>query len=87
MTKESLETRENLEALLRHKSSENVLSCTDFKIYDMEEVRREYYKDYSKTTVQAVPIGWFEYFVLSRISTLVEHLKSRYKNWRIKRKK
>ena len=86
LTKESLESRENLDALLRQNISEDVLKCIDFKIYDMEAVRKEYYKDYSKTTVQAVPISWFEYHVWSRISTLVEHQMSRYKNRRIKRK-
>ena len=80
LTKESLESKENLDAFLRQKASEGLLSCKEFKTYDWEAVREESYKNYSTTTFQATHISWIEYFVVSRISTFIENQKFRYRN-------
>ena len=80
LTKESLESEENLGAFFRQKKANGMLTCKDYRIYDMKAIRAENYKNVANEIVQAESLNWFEYFVLGRVFTIVEKLTSRHKN-------
>ncbi len=85
LTKESIESKDALEAYLSEKREDGSLSCNSFKVFDLEKWRKENYKLEQKKVIQAVSIGRFKYHILGRISTIIEDYKLRAKNRKTKK--
>lgn len=83
LTKESLESKESLENFLQSQADEGNLSCEDFKVFDLEPLRREVLEEYS-SVVTVVPRGWFIHKVLGRCITIWEKWKLHRKNKKIR---
>ena len=70
LSKQSLDSKEELEAFLREREMDGSLCCDNFSVIDMAEVREEVYDDCYKVTVEADYASWFETFIVGRISAL-----------------
>lgn len=80
LSRESLESEENLDAFLRQTKADGLLTCKNYRIHDLKAIREERYKDYASKVIQAESLNWFEYFVLGRVFNIAEKLTSRHKN-------
>lgn len=85
LTKEALESKENLHAFFEQMVLDNLLNYEDMEIWDMEAEREEGYKYYQKETFHAEHVSWFDHFVLGRLYTVADSLKTRYENKRRRR--
>ena len=79
LTKDSLESKENLEELLYQQAIEGNLNCVDIKIHDIAAWRVDAYKDHSEE-IEAEYYNWFKYKVLGRLYTYISDKKLKYKN-------
>lgn len=80
LSKESLDSKENLEYFLYEKADEGVLNCTDIVVHDIESWRKEIYDDHDKKVINAKYYGWFTYVVMGRIYTLLSDISLKLKN-------
>ena len=80
LTKESLESKNDLESYIAKQKEDGTLSCTSFKVYDIAEWRKENHKLDQKKVIQAVPIGRLKYYIFGRILTIIDDYKLRVEN-------
>jgi len=80
LTKESLESKENLEYYLYKMADEDVLNCVDIAVHDIEAWRDEIYKDHGGKVIKAKPYGWFTYVILGRLFTKISDVRLKLKN-------
>lgn len=85
LTKESLESKENLELYLLEKADEGILNCTNIVVHDVEEWRNEIYEDRKKEKVLATDVSWFTYRILGRLYTIYSDYKLRRENRKIQK--
>lgn len=78
LTREALESKETLEEFLLERVVEGSLSCTDIKVYDLADWRKEIYESENNRVTTAKYQNWFTYYVIGRIA-------SRYHDYRIKK--
>ena len=77
LTKESLESKTALEEYLIEKLVEGKIHCSDIVVYDIESWHQEIYKDQLENAISIPRQGWFSYYIVSRIYTLIENNRSR----------
>lgn len=70
LTRESLDSRESLEKLIEEHIENGSLTCTSAKVHDMEEFRRETFRDFDRIVIDGESPGWFAYYVKGRINTI-----------------
>lgn len=80
LTKDSLQTVDSLSTFLNEKLASQGIDAGSFKIYDISPRRKEMEDEY-KETVDAIPVGWFKYFVVGRLAAWLFNLQI---NWRIR---
>lgn len=68
LTKESLETKENLELFLQDQKDLGKLSCSKFFVHDTTEWRKRT-GEYFTEEINAEYVGWFAYHVTARLAT------------------
>lgn len=79
LTKESISSKQALEAFLSDRITEGKLSCQSMQVFDLRAVRREAFKNYGDS-VAAVPLGWFTYRIIGKYFTILRRLKLRRQN-------
>ena len=80
LTRESLSSKAALESHLDFVKSDGRLVAEEVIVYDLEQLREEKYEFYTDRTDQELPrLGWFKYFVVGRVATLIS-------DWKLKRK-
>ena len=80
LTEVSLESKENLQALFEQMFEAGLLNCQSFEVWDMEAAREKAYKIYKGEIYHANHISWYEHFVLGRVHTVIDILKTRHAN-------
>jgi hypothetical protein len=75
LTKESLQSKEALEAFLSGQQKQGNLDSSSFKVHDFQEWKKESYDLDSMETIDAVYIGKFRYYVLGWLLTKKESRK------------
>lgn len=80
LTKDSLESKDTLEAYLYEQVGIGVLNCTDITVHDMNTWLNETYKDENRKTIKATYYGWFMYKIISPIITKYSDYRLRQKN-------
>ncbi|MGA3703317.1 hypothetical protein ACI2TA_08205 [Ralstonia nicotianae] len=85
ITKESLESKEALEALLKAAVDNGSLICEKFKVHDITAWRSARDKIPEKKKIIPRPYNAFSYYVLGRIGTLISNRKMHQENKRLQR--
>lgn len=83
--REALDSKDAFEEFLYEKASEGNLNCVDIVVTDIEEWRKEIYKDHDGEVIEAKPYGWFTYVVLGRAFTILSDLKLKRKNRKMRK--
>lgn len=89
LTRESLETKEELEEYLLSRVVDGTIVCSDIKVYDMESWRKQVYEDENKKIISASYINWFSYYVIGRLESMISnyHMERKNKSLASKRRK
>lgn len=80
LTRECLESKESLEKFLYEKVDGGILNCVDITVFDIETWRNTSYDNHVKKIIDAKYNGWFSYFVLGRVFTIISNKKLKIKN-------
>ncbi|WP_155632223.1 hypothetical protein [Burkholderia cepacia] len=80
LTRESLQSKEALEAHLRNGIEKGQLSCERFLVHDIDKWRAEAHKHYIKDLLVADYYNAFQYFVMGRVGTYLHNRKARQAN-------
>jgi hypothetical protein len=75
LTKESLDSRENLEEFLTSQAIDGNLSCVNVEVLDAEKLRKESYGAGFEKTFEAKHCSWFYYIVVGKILTKLSNIK------------
>ncbi len=80
LSKESLDSRSNLEALLNEKRTEGILSVESIKVHDLSEMKQGMDDLYDPEPIELSKVGWIHYYVLGPIVTRLSDLKLKREN-------
>lgn len=75
ITRENIESKLKLETFLNQMIDEGKLKCEYFEVVDIEGFRNERYSNYGTENVELEKCGWFNYFIVARISSIYENYK------------
>jgi len=78
LTRESLESKESLDAYLREQMDKGTLVCKSHVVHDFAKRRERLNGIYSEEVIKARSIGGIEYHIVGRLLTW-------YTNWRLKK--
>jgi hypothetical protein len=85
LTKESLESKAHLASYLETLRSDGVISASELTVHDLEQLREERFEFYADRRELDLPrIGWFKYYIIGRIATLISDWKLKQKNKALK---
>jgi hypothetical protein len=87
LTKDSLESKENLEDYLYEKVIEGSLKCADVLVYDLDSWRNEIYEDEKSRVIKAEYLNWFQYNVVAKIESKISDYRLQKQNRSLKPKK
>jgi len=85
LTKESLESKETLEAYLYEQVGAGILNCSEITVYDTKTWFDERYNLENKKTINSEYYGWFFYKVLGPLLTKYSNYRLRKKNRGLKK--
>lgn len=80
LTKDSMESKDTLEAYLYEQVGLGVLNCTEITVHDMNTWFSEAYEDENKKIIKAAYYGWFMYKIVGPIITKYSDYRLRQKN-------
>lgn len=80
ITRDSLTSKEALEAVLYDQIDSGLLGCEDIKVHDIESWRDKAYKDEYKEIISAKYYSWFCYKIIGKLATLLDDYKLRRQN-------
>ncbi len=85
-TKESLESKENLEQFLLDKKNEGVLNCNAVAVYDIDTWRKSIYPSLMGD-IEAKYYSWYKFNILGRLFTVLSNTEHKLKNRQLKKLK
>lgn len=80
LTKDSMESKDTLEAYLYEQVGLGVLNCTEITVHDMNTWFSEAYEAENKKIIKAAYYGWFMYKIVDPIITKYSDYRLRQKN-------
>ena len=83
LTREAIESQQTLERFLREQVATGNLSCLSFDVVDLDALRQDVFKHYSKT-IMLTPQGWFGNKIVGRALTVWEKFILDRKNRRLR---
>ncbi|HPD82739.1 MAG: hypothetical protein R3D88_04505 [Alphaproteobacteria bacterium] len=87
ITKDSLESKDSLETILREKIKSGILGCEDIEVLDIESWRNKKYSEKYENIISAKYYSWFYYKVIGRLATLLDDYKLKRENKKARKKK
>lgn len=85
LTKESLDSKDNLEEHLYEQVSLGKLHCKDIVVHEMEGWRNEVYEMQNEKVITAEYYSWLYYRVAGKFFTILSDLVLKYKNRKVQR--
>jgi hypothetical protein len=79
-TQKSLSSKKELSRYLMELKNKKLIKFKTLEIFEFSEYVKKEYSDFRQKTVEAVPIGFFRYFVLAKIATRIEKYRTNKMN-------